>query len=105
MSTMERAKNGIIKNDGKGGSVGTLYFSYGTRASRTYWAALEMGLDIDLRHVNLTEGEHKSEYFQRETGGISVVPIFKDESLTMSESVAILLYWVRSQQNPNFQIF
>jgi len=73
-------------------SVGTLYHSYGPRSSRVYWLALELGVKLDLKLIELSKGEHKRPEFAAINPACKI-PVFMDENVgTLTESTAICLY-------------
>jgi len=70
---------------------GTLYFWWGSRSSRAHFLALEMGIPVNFRVVNLPKGEHKSDAFKFLCGDTSLVspssvPITSTKSLDFSLS-------------------
>lgn len=74
--------------------VGTLFYSPHTRSIRVYWLILELGLDVELKIVDLNKGENRSsEYLKLNPAG--KVPSFVDDNVSLFESTAICLYLVR----------
>lgn len=80
----------------------TLYFCYGTRASRVMWTVRELmsvfnsPLPLNVKDVNIFKGEHKTEDYLEATGGAAQVPVLVsgDGKLKLTESVAIVLHLV-----------
>jgi len=71
--------------------AGTLYHSWGTRSSRALWMSLELGVELQLKDIQLSKGDHKSaDYLKINPNG--VIPAFQDDKVTLYESTAICYY-------------
>lgn len=75
-------------------SAGKLYFSYGTRASKVYWLALTLGLDVEIVRLRLDKREQKEpEYVKLNPHG--AVPTFvTPDNQVLFESGAIIHYFL-----------
>jgi glutathione S-transferase len=71
-----------------------LYGTPPSRAARITWLASELGVELDVRPVNIMEGEHKSPEFAA-VNILQQVPAFADENVSIGESLAITLYLAR----------
>jgi glutathione S-transferase len=70
---------------------GTIYGAPPSRAGRIAWLATELGLEFEMRPVDIMAGEHK----KPEYAAINVlqqVPAFADADAAIGESLAITLY-------------
>ncbi len=72
----------------------TIYGQKASRAFRAIWLAEEIGLDYELKEVNLFEGEHKSPDYLA-LNPLGQVPAMADGDFSMGESLAITLYLAR----------
>lgn len=69
----------------------TLYYAPNTRASRPRWLLEELGVDYELRRLDLAAREHKqAEYLAIHPLGL--VPALVADGVAMFESAAICLY-------------
>jgi glutathione S-transferase len=76
---------------------GILYGTPPSRAARIAWLAQEIGLNLEVRPVNIMAGEHKSpEYLA--VNVLQQVPAFADGDVSIGESLAITLYLARKHQ-------
>ncbi len=75
-------------------AIGTLHGTPPSRASRITWLASELGLDLDVKPVNIMMGEHKSPEYAK-VNVLQQVPAFADEDVAIGESLAITLYLAR----------
>jgi glutathione S-transferase len=75
--------------------VGTLYGAPPSRASRVMWLAQEIGIELDVKPVNIMAGEHKSPEFAG-INALQQVPAFSDGTVSIGESLAITLYLART---------
>jgi glutathione S-transferase len=75
--------------------VGTLYGAPPSRASRVMWLAQEIGVELDVKPVNIMAGEHKSPEFAG-INALQQVPAFSDGTVSIGESLAITLYLART---------
>jgi glutathione S-transferase len=73
---------------------GTLYGVPPSRAARVTWLASELGIDLDVKPVNIMEGEHKKPEFTA-INVLQQIPAFTDDDVSMGESLAITLYLSR----------
>ena len=62
-----------------------------TRSIRARWALQELGADFESVPVNLMRGEHRSPEFLK-INPAGRIPVLVDGDLTLTESVAIVLY-------------
>jgi glutathione S-transferase len=62
-----------------------------TRSIRVRWALQELGVDFESITVNMTAGEHKSPAFLK-VNPAGKLPALVDGDLTLTESIAIVLY-------------
>jgi glutathione S-transferase len=76
----------------------TLFFTPASPPARAAVLGIRvLGLDVELKNVNLLAGEQKSEEFQK-LNPVGKVPVFVDsDGFTLSESRAILAYLVSSR--------
>jgi glutathione S-transferase len=72
----------------------TLYGTPPSRASRVTWLATELGIELDVKPVNILEGEHKSPDYSA-INILQQVPAFSDGDASIGESLAITLYLSR----------
>lgn len=79
----------------------TLYFSSPSPPSRATLLLLRyLQLDVEVKHVNLGDGEqHSEEYFK--LNPLSKVPVLVDDGFVLGESRAILAYLVNSRKPGN----
>lgn len=63
----------------------------GTRSSRVEWLLIELGVDYEFVHVDITKGEHKQPTHV-DRHGHGLVPAFEDGGVRMIESTATCLY-------------
>jgi len=76
----------------------TLYFTTGSPPARAcLLLARYLKLDIDVKQVNLTSGEHYSEEFSK-LNPVNKVPVLVDGDFVLTESRAILAYLVSTRQ-------
>jgi glutathione S-transferase len=68
-----------------------LYGFAPTRTIRALWALRELDLDFEYVSVDLTKGEHRQPAFLA-VNPAGKVPVLVDGDLTLTESVAIVLY-------------
>lgn len=68
-----------------------LYHHSHTRSANVVWMLEELGLDYTLKHVNLSEGEHKRPEVLA-LNPMGKLPILTDGALVVTESAAIGLY-------------
>jgi glutathione S-transferase len=78
-------------------STNTLYGTPPSRASRVTWLASELGVELDVKPVNIMEGAHKSPEYTA-VNILQQVPAFADENASIGESLAITLYLARKYQ-------
>jgi glutathione S-transferase len=71
-----------------------LYGTPPSRASRVTWLASELGIELEVKQVNIMEGEHKSPAYTA-VNILQQVPAFADETVSIGESLAITLYLSR----------
>jgi glutathione S-transferase len=76
---------------------GILYGTPPSRAARITWLAREIGLDLEIRPVNIFAGEHKSPDYAA-MNVLQQVPAFKDDDVAIGESLAITLYLARKHK-------
>ncbi len=62
-----------------------------TRSIRVRWTLQELGVDFESVTVNMTAGEHKSPAFLK-VNPAGKLPALVDGDLTLTESIAIVLY-------------
>ena len=62
-----------------------------TRSIRVRWTLQELGVDFESITVNMTAGEHKSPAFLK-VNPAGKLPVLVDGDLTLTESIAIVLY-------------
>lgn len=62
-----------------------------TRSIRARWILQELGIDFGAVRVGLPEGEHRRPDFLK-VNPAGKVPVLADDDVTLSESVAIVLY-------------
>src|SRR5271166_2120112 len=62
-----------------------------TRSIRARWALQELGVDFESVVVNLVAGEHHSPQFLK-INPAGKVPVLVDGGLTLTESIAIVMY-------------
>lgn len=62
-----------------------------TRSIRARWILQELGIDFEAVRVGLPEGEHRRPDFLK-VNPAGKVPVLADDDVTLSESVAIVLY-------------
>jgi glutathione S-transferase len=74
-----------------------LYGTPPSRASRVTWLASELDIELDIKPVNIMEGEHKTLEFTA-INILQQVPAFADADVTIGESLAITLYLARKHQ-------
>jgi glutathione S-transferase len=75
----------------------TLYGTPPSRAARVTWLAAELGIELDVKPVNIFEGEHKSPEYSA-INILQQVPAFSDGEASIGESLAITLYLSRKYQ-------
>ncbi|HEX4112002.1 MAG TPA: glutathione S-transferase N-terminal domain-containing protein [Stellaceae bacterium] len=68
-----------------------LYEFAPTRSMRVRWTLQELEIDFEAVTVNMLTGEHKSPAFL-EINPAGKLPVLVDGDLTLTESVAIVLY-------------
>jgi glutathione S-transferase len=68
-----------------------LYEFAPTRSIRVRWTLQELGVDFDPVPVNLVAGEHRRPEFLK-INPAGKIPVLVDGDLTLTESVAIVLY-------------
>jgi glutathione S-transferase len=76
---------------------GILYGTPPSRASRITWLASELGLNLDVRPVNIFAGEHKGPDYTA-INVLQQVPAFADDDVAIGESLAITLYLARKHK-------
>lgn len=69
----------------------TVYYHPFTRAAGTLWMLEEIGIDHELRFVDLMKGEHKTPEIVA-LNPMGKLPIVTDGDLVVTESAAIALY-------------
>jgi len=74
--------------------IGTLFYWWGSGSSRAHFLALEMGLKLNYRMVNLPNGEHKTDQFKKETNGAQTLPVFMSHDKYLTDSIEIVNYLV-----------
>jgi glutathione S-transferase len=72
-------------------SMMKLYGAPPTRALRVIWLLNELGLEYEMRPVDILRGETKDRHF-RTLNPAAKVPVLVDGSLVLTESAAIQLY-------------
>lgn len=72
----------------------TIHGQKASRAFRALWLAEEIGLDYELREVDLFSGAHKSPEY-RAINPLGQIPAMTDGDFSMGESLAINLYLAR----------
>jgi glutathione S-transferase len=77
-----------------------LYFNPKSRAVNSKWLLDEIGADYDLVHIDMENGEHKSEDF-RQINPAGKLPALVDGDDRVFESVAISLYLVDTFPDAN----
>jgi len=78
----------------------TLYLFFGTRAMRPAWMANELGVQLDIKWVNLREGEHKKpEYLKLNPYG--TVPTLVDGDQIFTNSVSSTMH-LALKHNPKY---
>ena len=78
-------KRGCISN------LITLYYAPHTRSDRALWILQELGIDYELKLMNLKSGDHKKpDYLNINPYGL--VPALEDDTISIYESVAICMY-------------
>lgn len=70
----------------------TVYGGWPTRAFRVAWALEELGLDYEVRFVDLRQRLQDQELVKRNPGGF--LPVLDDDGVVMVESIAILEYLI-----------
>jgi glutathione S-transferase len=78
-------------------SKNTLYGTPPSRASRVTWLASELGIELDVKPVNIMEGEHRTPEYAA-INILQQVPAFADDNVSIGESLAITLYLARKYQ-------
>jgi glutathione S-transferase len=78
-------------------SKNTLYGTPPSRASRVTWLASELGIELDVKPVNIMEGEHRTPEYAA-VNILQKVPAFADDDVSIGESLAITLYLARKYQ-------
>ncbi len=74
-------------------TVGTLYFSYGTRGSKILWLGHILGVEFDHHVLNMGGGEHKAaDYVDKNPHG--AVPTLETDDFCFWESAAIAQYLI-----------
>ncbi len=76
---------------------GILYGTPPSRASRITWLSSEIGIELEMKHVNILAGEHKGKDYS-EINVLQQVPAFADGDVTIGESLAITLYLARKHK-------
>ena len=69
-----------------------------TRAARVTWTALELGVELQHKTVNLQQGEHMQPWFL-ELNPHHKVPVAEDLGTTLIESMGICLHLADSAEN------
>ena len=76
-----------------------LYGGAKNRGRRCYWAAKELGLEIEGVEIDLSCGQHRSpEFLKLNPNG--QVPVLDDDGFILVESLAINLYLVKKNGGP-----
>ena len=70
----------------------TLYHQDGTRSGAALLVLEEGGLEYDLRHVDITAGEHRSERFLAVNPRGLIPTLVTDSGEVISETAAIMMY-------------
>jgi glutathione S-transferase len=70
----------------------TLYWCPQTRASRTHWLLGELGLDFELKLINLRDPDSRSDAGFRAASPMGKVPAISDGDVKLAESAAIAIY-------------
>ncbi|XP_064024204.1 glutathione S-transferase theta-1-like [Pogoniulus pusillus] len=65
-----------------------------------YVFARANNIPFEFKHVDLMKGEHRTKEFQK-VNMLMTVPALKDDSFTLAESIAILLYLSRKFKTPD----
>ncbi|XP_064024536.1 glutathione S-transferase theta-1-like [Pogoniulus pusillus] len=65
-----------------------------------YIFARANNIPFEFKHVDLNKGEHRTKEFQK-VNMLMTVPALKDDSFTLAESIAILLYLSRKFKTPD----
>jgi glutathione S-transferase len=79
-------------------AIGILYGTPPSRAARITWLAAEIGVELDVRPVNIFAGEHKSPDYAK-VNVLQQVPAFTDDDVAIGESLAITLYLARKHMS------
>ena len=78
-----------------------LYEFAPTRSIRVRWTLQELGVDFEAVTVDLLAGEHRSPAFLK-INPAGKLPVLVDGDMVLTESVAIVLYWLRTpRQEPH----
>jgi glutathione S-transferase len=96
---MSRDKWQIATNRTK--PADTLYYWWGSRSSRAHFLALEMGIPLNYKLVNLNEGEHKSDSFKDATKGAVGLPVLVGKDVLITDSAEIVYYLVQEYDKEN----
>jgi len=87
--------------EAKGVDHGTLYVVYGTRASKVVWLAKTLGVDFNIKKVDLSKGENQTPEFLKKNpnGGIPTLEL--PDGQILFESGAILMYLLEKYDTTN----
>ncbi|HEY6578049.1 MAG TPA: glutathione S-transferase N-terminal domain-containing protein, partial [Rhizomicrobium sp.] len=77
----------------------TIYGGWPTRSFRIVWALEEMGLEYELRSVDLRQRLKNEELLKRNPAGF--LPVLEDGGVVMVESIAILEYLIAKYDGKN----
>lgn len=66
-----------------------------TRSIRVRWTLQELGVEFEAVTVNMLAGEHRSAEFLK-VNPAGKLPVLVDGDLTLTESVAIVVYWPKN---------
>ena len=76
-------------------------FPYSLPSYRVRLAASLMGYDYDITTVDISKGDQKSEAYLK-VNPLGKIPSLVDESVTVSDSLAIIRYLARKSDNTNW---
>ena len=75
----------------------TVYGAFPTRSLRVMWALEELGVEYDLRPVDLRNRMADAEFLELNPSGF--LPVMKDGDVAMVDSIAILEYLIARYDN------
>jgi len=79
----------------------TLYFYFGSRAMRPIWMAEELGVKLNLHHVDLAKGQQKTEEYLK-LNPYGTVPTLVDGEDVLTNSVSSSVYLARKYGGEKF---